>query len=334
MNRVFTSIILALSLFSTAAAQTSSSASQPQDPNEIIVLSSYTDGNYNVERLLVMESTTNNNEFAVRYKINLTKLISSYDNNSSEIAGLHDFIDSIKGDSLKQITRYDIVGYSSPDGPAATNKRLADERATDFNKFVNQKCDLSEYPNSVTGTPYKWIDTKEAIESSSVPSKSQVIATISGNMPQSAIEAELKSNSAAWDYIKDNILPPMRCVEIHIKYNSWKVVERRTLIEEVVEVPVVEGAVVDLRERGGRDRERGDKERGKIKSEDCEDYFDCILIEMPDQAIDFDDECTPEGKEREKFKENRRRAKYKERGKGGRGKMKERTKRNRWWRRK
>ncbi len=318
MNRVFTSIILALGLINSAAAQSSSNMSQPQDPNEVIVLSSYVDGNYNVERLLVMESNSSNNEFVMRYKINITKFISTYDNNSAEIEGLHNFIESIKEDSLKRITSYDIMGYASPDGPSTLNLRLADERAKDFNKFIDQKCDMSDYPSSVTGNPYKWIDTKAALQSSSVPNKSEILSIIESSTDQRAIESQIKTHDAAWEYIKENILPPMRSVEIHIKYNSWKIVENRTLIEVTEEsaAPAASTVIVNVR-----------------NSEECaveDDYLSCILIEMPDQPIDFD--C---GKEHEKLKAGKHGAKYKERGEGVREKVKveERKKRKRWWKR-
>ncbi len=318
MNRVFTSIMLALGLISSATAQNSSGMSQTQDPNEIVVLSSYVDGNYNVERLLVMESSPSNNEFVVRYKINLTKLISTYDNNSAEIEGLHNFIESIQNDSLKRITNYDIIGYASPDGPAALNRRLANERANDFKLFVDKECNMSDYTGTVTGKPYSWIDTREAIQSSNVPNKAEVLSLVESSATQSEIQSQLKTHTAAWDYIKSNILPPMRSVEIHVKYNSWKVVESRTLIEEVIPL---EASPTPNRGRGQRGQ------GGECDDQYYDDYINCIIIEMPDDSDDL-----VGGKERGKFKEGKRGAKFKERGDEGRGKIKERTKKRRWWR--
>ncbi len=304
MNRVFSSIVLALCISTTAIAQNGGTAAQSQDPNEIIVLSSYTDGNYNVERLLVMESGDNNNEFVVRYKINLTRLISSYDNNSQEIAGLHNFIESIESDSLKKITSVKVVGYASPDGAAALNKRLADERAADFSKFIDLESDLADFPRSVSGKPYSWAEAKAAIQSSATPNKSEVLSIIDSNLSQAAIEAKLKGMPAAWDYIKTNILPPMRSVEIHINYNSWKVVENRTLIE------MVSPEIVPTTSTRG-EAKRGERRGEKRGSEECslEDLnINCMLIEMPGQEIDF--ECE---KVTEKYKSKRGKSKFKER---------------------
>ncbi|MFR9503288.1 MAG: hypothetical protein SNH73_02400 [Rikenellaceae bacterium] len=312
MNKVFTSIILTLGLFTSVLAQNTGGISQTQDPSEIIELSSYIDGNYSVDRLLVMESTPTNNEFVVHYKINITKLISTYSNNSSEIAGLRSFIESVQSDSLKRITNFDIVGYASPDGPAALNKRLAAERAKDFSTFLDTECNMSGYERTVTSRPYMWIDTKSALMSSSVPNKSDILAAIESDMSQSEIESKLKAHTSSWDYIKNNILPDMRCVEIQIKYNSWKVVENRTLIEEQIPVDV------QVATGGGRGSERCDRDI-------ADDYIYCLLVEMPGQEIDFD--CD---KETEKLKIGKHGAKYKERGKGEREKIKERKKRGFW----
>ncbi|MFI3316003.1 MAG: hypothetical protein SNF93_00300 [Rikenellaceae bacterium] len=321
MNRVFTSIILALGLISTAAAQNSSSANQGQDPNEIIVLSSYVDGNYNVEQLLVMESSPSNNEFVMRYKINLTKLISSYDNNSAEIEGLHNFIESIQNDSLKRITHYDVIGYASPDGPTALNQRLADQRAADFCAFVDKECDMSDYTRTVSGKPYMWIDTKAALQSSEVPNKSEVLSIISSTKSQSEIQGELETHTASWDYIKNYILPPMRCVEIHIKYNSWKVIESRTLIEEVV-------ASEPLADMTQATSSQARRERREARSED--DYINCVLVEMPGQDIDFDSCCDTD---RQKLKIGKKSLKYKEDSAEYQEKIKIRERRaySQWW---
>ncbi len=304
--------MMALGLIGSATAQNTSSMSQGEDPNEIVVLSSYVDGPYNVERLLVMESTQGNNEFVVRYKINLTKLVSSYDNNSDEIAGLHNFIESIQSDSLKRINSYNIVGCASPDGPAALNKRLAQERADDFKAYLEKECDMDDYECSVTSLPYQWIDTKEALESSSVPSKSEILSIVESSASQSEIQSQIMAHTPAWDYIKSHILPPMRSVEIHVKYNSWKVVESRTLIEEVVpEEPTPTPSA------------KGDKSGDKRY---WDDYINCIIVEIPDPEIDF-----PDTEVKEKFKMGRDGAKFKERDRYGRGKVKERK--SRWWRR-
>lgn len=297
------------------------------------MLSSFVDGNYNVEQLLVLESSPSNNEFVVRYKINLTKLISSYDNNSSQITGLRNFVEEIQTDSLKKITHFDIIGYSSPDGPSALNKRLASERASDFCRFVDTQCDMEEYSRTVSSTPYKWIDTKEAIQSSNVPNKAEVLSLIESSATQSEIQAQLEKHPEAWDYIKGNILPAMRNVELHIKYNSWKVVENRTLIEEVV--PVVEtevitaGATGTMRGRG----DRGDRRRDEYCDDEVDYNYDyAILVDTPCTPIDYDD-CKKKGKKEgeAKFKENRRKAKFKEEANGEKEKIKERNKK--WWRR-
>ncbi len=320
MNKVFTSIILALGLVGTAMAQMPNSSSLQQDPNEIIVLSSYVDGNYNVERLLVMESSPSNNEFVVHYKINLTQLISSYNNNSQEIAGLKQFIESIQSDSLKRITHFDIVGLASPDGPAALNKRLATTRADDFCKYIDTEFGMSDYSRSVSSTPYTWIDTKGAIERSAVPNKSEVLAIIESGKTQSQIQAELAAHESSWNYIKANILPPMRCVELHVKYNSWKVVENRTLIEEVVPSGVVATGTNGTNGRGGRGSGKGEC----CQEGEYDDYINCVLVEMPGNQIDFEDDCCTD---KAKFKANRRGVKYMEHDDEEREKIKARVKR-------
>lgn len=307
---------MALGLITSATAQTSSSIGQAQDPSEVIALSSYTDGNYFVEQALVMESSPNNREFAVHYKINLSKLISNYSSNSAEIAGLHNFIASIQSDSLKRITNFEIVGYASPDGSLALNERIAAARAKDFCNFVDKECSMAEYDRTVSHEALTWGNAKSALQSSNVPDKSEILSIIDSNSSQDEIEAQIKSHDMAWSYIKEHILPPMRYVEISIHYNSWKLVESRTLIGEAAPQSDAAGVVfvsngenigaTECPSEGRGSRGAMGQEIGSL-SDDCDDYNYCMLVDMPGDMIDFGD-----GAERDKLKITRHGSKYKE----------------------
>ncbi len=296
---------MALCIISSATAQGTKSYPGEQEPNEVILLSSYTDGNYNVERLMVMESTPTNNDYVVHYKINMATLTPIYQNNTAEIEGLRNLIGSIESDSLKRIAHYEIIGYSSPDGPEAMNSRLAQERAAEIATLIDKECNISDYQHTVSSTALNWSDAKEAIEASNVPNKAEILEAIGSNMTQAQIEQKIKSYDAAWSYIKANILPEMRSAEIAITYNKWNIVENRTLIEEVVEPTQNDALLSGNHNVGGHKGVRD----GMIRGEGItDDYIYCMLVEMPGQEIDFDDTV---GRKHEKVKFTRRGEKIK-----------------------
>lgn len=328
-------MIIALGMIGSASAQISSTMSQGDVPTEVIAVSSQMSDNYNVDQVIVLESTPRSEEFAVHYKINLTNLISTYSNNSEEIAGLRKFIGAIQSDSLKRITSYGIVGYASPDGPAALNRKLASERAKDFCQFVDKECNMAEYERTVSSKPLTWGDARAAITASNVPNKSEVLSILSSTTSQSEIGAKLKAHSDVWSYIAANILPPMRYVEISVKYNTWSLVEGATIIEDMAPQTEAMGVVgvvpasytTDSYATNGQERraerraERSDKDEC-CESEPTDDYIYCMLVEMPGQEVDFGEVI-----DREKLKVGRNRVKYKDMTDDEKVKVKERMQR-------
>ncbi len=282
------------------------------DNREVIILDNITENVYTVKRYMVKEKSSDNDEFKMRYRVNLTKLLSSYDNNSQEIAKLHDFINAIKEDSMKHITRFAIVGYTSPDGPSALNSKLALLRATDCESFIDKECGMSAYPRTVKGVCSTWADTRTSLQGSNVPNRAAVISEINEGGGEMVIEGDLKKMPSSWAFICKNTLPPMRCVDIELCYNSWRLVEEREIVEE----PTPRTLIIDMGYRNSPDA-----------------YAGCVLFAMPDQPIDFKD-CKDRShrrgkkggrkdKERAKYKYSRRGEKLKESTRDAREKERE-----------
>lgn len=291
MNRVFPSIVMALAIMGGVSAQTPNTWSRTTSPIEAdtIIVSRVVDGDYMVSRMLIKETSPDNNEFEVRYQINLAKLISTYDNNATEIEGLHSFIETITNDSLKRVTQFKIVGYASPDGPLKLNEKLSNERAQDFCTYIEEKYDIAECPHSTDAVALKWIDTEQAVMNSTLSNKNEVLSLVRSSQPQMAIEAKLKAMPDVWDYFKRVILPPMRCVAIHVKYNAWLSIEESVLIEEPKPTVVVE--VIE-----------------KCKPRKMDDGVSGILFMNPTQQFDYNTD-------KMKLKAKGQRAKFKERDK-------------------
>lgn len=208
-------------------------ASKPSPDAKLI--SQMTDGSTLVCRWLVMDTKDDGStDFLVHYQINLTKLVSTYERNSVELESLHNFLDSLAKSDHKQIKNIDVIGYSSPDGNAVQNKRLATNRAVDFRSYINKHYALDDVPGETDGVALTWSDLKDAVSKSNIPSRAEVLSLISSNRSSSEIEQGLKNIPQAWDYLTRNILPNMRYVDMHVTYNSWSEVVTYTSIEPTV----------------------------------------------------------------------------------------------------
>ncbi len=289
MKKIITTLAFALLLCAESHAQSCDAGQEASKPSpDAKLISTCVDGNNRVTTWLVKRSATDNenNEFSVKYKVNLSRLISSYDNNHEELVKLRAFMDGLMSDKMNQVVRIAITGYASPDGSHSVNERLANERALDCCNYLKKEfADVAKVPCTTKGVALPWSATKEAVESSSIPMKSEVMKVIESDISPSQCESKLRSMSSAWSYMVSSILPPMRFVEIHVIYNTWERVVTKTPVRKAVERVVVNN------------------------------YF-LIVDDDPNQLMSFECGVTPLDfpcdKDKWKYKDRRRKAKVKD----------------------
>lgn len=197
---------------------------------DTVLLSERTDGNYQIRKSLVTRDA--DADYAIRYPINQATLQPSLSDNRQELDDMGALVGKLTGgDSLMQVKTITITGYASPDGPVQLNRNLAAKRAQDFKGYADKQYGLSTKCGVKTASVASdWADCRDAVERSNMPDKQAVLKVIDSSAAASAKEAQLKAMPAAWDYMKRNILPPMRCVEVEIGYADGTVVETRMLV--------------------------------------------------------------------------------------------------------
>ena len=217
-----------------ATAQTKSAV--PAPAADTVLLSETADGDYMVRRFLV--KSRNDTDYSVRYRINLATLNAALSGNSKELDELNAFVGDLTKDTLKQVSAVTITGYSSPDGPEKFNEALAARRANDFKVYLDRKYDFSKkYKVTVNSVAEDWEMCRTLVAQSSMPDKQAVLGILDGRQSPDQKELALKKMTAAWDYMKENILPPLRRVELTIDYKVNSIVEQRTLIPKPKPTP-------------------------------------------------------------------------------------------------
>ena len=217
-----------------ATAQTKSAV--PAPAADTVLLSETADGDYMVRRFLV--KSRNDTDYSVRYRINLATLNAALSGNSKELDELNAFVGDLTKDTLKQVSAVTITGYSSPDGPVKFNEALAARRANDFKVYLDRKYDFSKkYKVTVNSVAEDWEMCRTLVAQSSMPDKQAVLGILDGRQSPDQKELALKKMTAAGDYMKENILPPLRRVELTIDYKVNSIVEQRTLIPKPKPTP-------------------------------------------------------------------------------------------------
>ena len=279
MKTIVSTFALSLALCAAAGATAQTKSAMSASKADTVLLSESTDGNYMVRRYMVKNQ--NDADYSIRYQINMAKLSSVLDGNSKELNDLNAFVENLMKDSLLKVKWVGITGYSSPDGPDKFNETLAKNRAQDFKNYVDKKYKFSsKYNVKVNWVADDWEMCRALVNQWPVPDKQKVLAVIDGKWTSAEKEAALKKMPASWDYMKKNILPPLRRVELTINYGEGSVFEQRTMIRKPAPKPEPKAA------------------------EPCcvvvDESISGIIVEMPDPGQDYDKMTRAERKEFDK----------------------------------
>lgn len=242
---------LALALCAAVPATAQSWSAAPAVAPDTVLLLETTEGNYLVRRFMVKSS--DDAGYSVRYQINLAKLSAMLGGNSKQLNELHAFMEKVMKDSLMRVRSVMITGYASPDGTWKLNEALAKNRATDFKNYVDKKYGFSKkYDVKTAAMAESWEACRPSVVEWPVPDKQAVLNILDGNWTEAQKQAALEKLPAAWEYMKKNILPPLRRVEMTINYGEKNVYELRTMIRKpkspqpaVVECPCDCGVIDD-----------------------------------------------------------------------------------------
>lgn len=270
-----------MAVVSVSAVSAHSGANHADQPQyDTVVLATYQEDDYLVKRYVVNLPDDRMSDYSVRYSINVSHLQPDLDDNNEALMALSHFIEQTMADTVARISSVAITGYASPDGPYALNERLSTQRAQDFKRYIDSKFDLSSrYTVTARGVAEDWENCRAMIEASNaIPHKDSVMRIINSTVSNNTKELQLKKMTAVWDFMRANILPPLRRVDIEISYAKGTIVEERTLIEPVFEEQIVEEVIVPRRcvECGMESCKCGRK---------CQCNGDGLIIEVDDQLL-------------------------------------------------
>ncbi len=167
-------------------------------------------------------------DYAMHYAISSAQLNKTMGDNPEELEELTQLMNRLK-DSLNRVDAIHIMGYASPDGPAQLNGSLANQRATNFKHYVVKQYALPEGCRVVLGGEIApWSAVREKLAQSSVAGRDEALKILDGNHTPAEKQAALKQMPAVWQFLAREALPPLRRVEVDVKYRESQLVETRT----------------------------------------------------------------------------------------------------------
>ena len=143
-----------------------------------------------------------------------------------EIADFTSAVQAAAANERISFTGTTLTAAASPDGPLDLNEKLANSRertGRDFFTRTFKAANVEEVLGSdllkVVVTPEDWDDFKKLVETSTIRDKDLILRVLSMHSDPVVREQEIKNISAAFEEIKDQILPQLRRSKLTVNFN-------------------------------------------------------------------------------------------------------------------
>lgn len=155
----------------------------------------------------------------LNFQTGKTEVLSSYMNNSKELARIYNSIDSILDDKEYRLNAIRLTGYASPDGRYAANARLSEGRATGLKKHLDFRYGLGADKIKVASVPENWDGLVQWLRENSPSYAGGVIKIIHEVSDEDRRELEIRRKfPAAYKELSAEVYPKLRKVEYLIDY--------------------------------------------------------------------------------------------------------------------
>ena len=182
----------------------------------------------------------------IKYVINRADVRKS-EIKKDEMGGLNETLKAANENERLELKGIEVSAYASPDGELDLNTKLADKRQTTANKYLAgqlKKADIevAEELMSLLATPEDWEGFKAAMEASDIQDKEMILRVLSMHSDPVVREQEIKNLTAAFEVIKEEILPQLRRSKFTVNMDKigWSDEELVALISSDIDTLILE----------------------------------------------------------------------------------------------
>ena len=169
------------------------------------------------------------------FEVNKINIRPEYMNNPRELAKIRVMIDDLKLDPSIKVNRLDIIGYASPEGTLATNKRLSEGRAMALRAYLASRYDFPRNQYHIIFGGENWDGLIDALETLDMDYKNEVLDIIQDIPIEKGRETKLMQlrGGVPYRYLLKNVFPSLRVAICKVNYDikNFNVDEAKEVIK-------------------------------------------------------------------------------------------------------
>ena len=170
------------------------------------------------------------------FEVNKINIRPEYMNNPRELAKIRVMIDDLKLDPSIKVNRLDIIGYASPEGTLATNKRLSEGRAMALRDYLASRYDFPRNQYHIIFGGENWDGLIDALETLDMDYKNEMLDIIQDIPIEKGRETKLMQlrGGVPYRYLLKNVFPSLRVAICKVNYDikNFNVDEAKEVIKK------------------------------------------------------------------------------------------------------
>lgn len=180
----------------------------------------------------------------IHYRINRA-FIRNEELKAEDIVAMEEYLETVKGSEDLEFVDMLVSAYASPDGPLDFNEELSGKRLESARKYIMREFEKAgiedinkeSFVNTET-TSEDWEGFKEKVENSNIENKDMILRVLSMYSDPEVREQEIRNMSAAFESLKDDILPELRRSKLIVNVNKIGRSDQE-ILEQINEDPTV-----------------------------------------------------------------------------------------------
>ena len=169
------------------------------------------------------------------FAVNKTDIRPDYMNNPRELAKIRTMIDELNNDPSINVKGLDIIGYASPEGSLAHNKRLSEGRAMALRDYLSTRYEFPLNAYHIIFGGENWEGLVKSLSTMEMEDKDEVLAIIEKISIENGRETKLMklNGGAPYRFMLKHIFPGLRVAICKVNYNvkSFDVDEAKEVIK-------------------------------------------------------------------------------------------------------
>lgn len=146
------------------------------------------------------------------FEVNKVDIRPEYMNNPQELAKLRAMIDELKADADIQVKSLDIIGYASPEGSLANNKRLSEGRALALRDYLAGLYDFPRFQYNILFGGENWAGLVKTLQHTNIDYRKELLNMITNNPYDQTLKLKLREfrGGIPYQYLLRSVYPKLR----------------------------------------------------------------------------------------------------------------------------